>query len=92
MTVMTRKSIYAFLLLVTMAASLAALPVSGLPVESPETCVGGIFGSDSANRICVFGAAMLAGAVLAASGGTAGLLAVLIAPKAAAACAAAAAF
>ncbi|HSR67678.1 MAG TPA: hypothetical protein VLU25_07030 [Acidobacteriota bacterium] len=89
---MNRWKLWAALLLIaslcTLYATASAAPLSPAP---PAQCLGGLFGDDDVNKLCVFASAMLLGAAMAASGGTAGLLAVLIAPKAAAACVAAAA-
>lgn len=89
---MNRRNDWIALLLILglsiLSVSASAAPLPELP---PAQCLGGLFEDEGANQLCVFASAMLLGAVLAASGGTAGLLAVLIAPKAAAACVTAAA-
>lgn len=77
------------------AAAAATLPDAASEVADPlplpigASIEGGWFGSHGANALCLFATGVLVGALLTASGGTAGILAVLIAPKAAAACVAA---
>lgn len=89
---MNQKNDWIALLLILGLSSLSvSASTAPLPELPPGQCLGGLFGDEGVNELCVFASAMLLGAVMVASGGTAGLLATLIAPKAVAACVAAAA-